>query len=254
MPTHPEFLAAFADGITSGTLPPGLTAQVPGEAARRFAVYRNNVTVSLIDALGKRFPVIARLVGDDFFRAMARHYAEQHRPKTPVIHEWGDSFPDFLAGFEPLAAYPYMADVARIELARGYAYHAADAEPLSPALIAAAAASPETARLFLHPSVQVLQSHHPAVSIWRANQPGVAPGPIAAGGETALILRSRSFDVSVESLSAGDTAFLRAILGGERLLAAAEIARFADPDHDPQPILLHLMHAGAVVTTAEDKP
>lgn len=254
MPTHPEFLAAFTDGITSGTLPPGLTAQAPGEAARRFAVYRNNVTVSLIDALGKRFPVIARLVGDDFFRAMARLYAEQHRPSSPALLEWGRSFPQFLAAFEPLAAYPYMADVARIELARGRAYHAADAEPLSPVLIAAAAASPETARLFLHPSVQVLQSLRPAVSIWRVNQPGVAPGPIAAGGETALILRNRSFDVSVESLSAGDTAFLLAILGGEGLLAAAEIARFADPDHDPQPVLLRLMRAGAVVAPIEDLP
>ena len=39
--------------------------------ARRFAVYRNNVAAGLIRALEARFPVTRRLVGDDFFRAMA---------------------------------------------------------------------------------------------------------------------------------------------------------------------------------------
>jgi hypothetical protein len=40
-------------------------------ADRRFAVYRNNVAAGLANALAARFPVVKRLVGDEFFRAMA---------------------------------------------------------------------------------------------------------------------------------------------------------------------------------------
>lgn len=72
MHAHPDLVQAFASGLTGGTLPPGLTAQAPDEAARRFAVYRNNVAVSLLAALADRFPVIERLIGPDFFAAMGQ--------------------------------------------------------------------------------------------------------------------------------------------------------------------------------------
>ena len=39
---------------------------------RRFGVYRNNVYASLVDAFASRFPVTARLVGEEFFQAMVR--------------------------------------------------------------------------------------------------------------------------------------------------------------------------------------
>jgi Putative DNA-binding domain len=51
------------------------------KADRRFAVYRNNVVAGLVDALARRFPVVCRLVGDEFFRAMARVYATA-RPQS----------------------------------------------------------------------------------------------------------------------------------------------------------------------------
>jgi hypothetical protein len=251
LPAHPDLCAAFAAGLASGALPPGLTATAPDEAARRFAVYRNTVAVGLADALAKRFAVIERLVGSEFFRAMARVYLQDNRPRSPVLLDWGDSFPAFLAGFPPLAAYPYMADVARIELARGRAYHAADEAPLTPDQLVAAAASPATARLGLHPSVQLLHLSHPAVSIWAANQPGGLPVPAAAGPEVALILRDRSFGVPVTALGAGDAALVGALLQGHPLLVAAECASFAEPAHDPQPLLIRLMQAGAVTLPKE---
>lgn len=251
MPAHPDLVFAFAAGLVDGTLPPGLTAKTPDEAPRRFAVYRNNVAVSLSTALSRRFPVIERLVGPDFFAAMVQVYLQRHRPKSPVLHEWGDSFPGFLAGFPPLAAYPYMPDVARIEMARGRAYHAADADPIAPGHLLAAAADPGTARLGLHPSVQVLSLAHPAVSIWTANQPGAKAEPMTADPEIALILRDTRFGVPVAALGPGDAALIAALQQGQTLLAAAEAAAKIAPDHDPQPILIRLQTAG-VITLPKD--
>lgn len=262
MPAHPDLaavahsdlVAAFARGLASGALPPGLTAQAQDEAARRFAVYRNNVAVSLARALAARFPVIERLVGAEFFAALAQVYLQDHRPTSPVLQDWGESFPGFLAAFPPLAAYPYMADVARIEWARGRAYHAADRAPITAQRLMAAAADPGSARLGLHPSVQVLQLDHPAVSIWAANQPGAAPPQVLPPGpQIALILRTTGFDVPVLALEPGDAALVTALGRGLTLLEAAEAASGAEDSHDPQPILLRLMQAG-VITLPQDTP
>jgi hypothetical protein len=247
LPAHPELVSTFAAGLIDGTLPPGLTARVPDEVARRFAVYQNNVAVGLAEALSKRFPVIERLVGHDFFRAISRIYLDAHRPKSPVLLEWGDTFPGFLSAFPPLSSYPYMADVAQIELARGRAYHAADASPITSDMLIAAAADPSAARFGLHPSVQVLHLSHPAVSIWAANQPGVSAHSSArVGPEIALILRDSHYEVPVAAISVGDAALITALQGGQTLLAAAELAALAETAYDPQPILVRLMQAGAI--------
>lgn len=241
MPAHPEFTTCFAEALKGASLPPGVTGP---EAERRFAVYRNNVAHGLAQALATRFPVIRRLVGEAYFSALAQVFATRHRPDTPVLMLWGQSFPDFLAGFEALSAYPYLADVARIEHARGMAYHAADAVPVVPTRLAGA--DPARLRLGLHPSVRVLHLGHPAVTIWAANQPGAEPGPIPPGPQVALILRRPDFEVPVSAITPGDAAMLAALAQGAALLDAAETAQARDPGHDPNPLLLHLMQSGAL--------
>jgi len=65
--------------------PAGIRAPGGKEVARRFGVYRNNVFVSLVEALATRFPVCLELVGDDFFRAMARTFVELSPPRSPLL-------------------------------------------------------------------------------------------------------------------------------------------------------------------------
>ncbi|MBV0914025.1 HvfC/BufC N-terminal domain-containing protein [Anianabacter salinae] len=249
MPSHPEFAGSFAEGLRTAALPPGAVF-CDGDADLRFAVYRNNVSHSLSEALGQRFPVIRRLVGDPFFAALGRVYSETHRPRTPVLLDWGDSFPDFLAGFAPLAGYPYMRDVARLEWARGRAYHAADAAPLDPAAVAGA--DPSRLVLTLHPSVQVLQFGAAALTIWRQNQPGAdAAQRIPSGDQFALVLRDRSLAVQVHEISQGDLILVEHLATGATLHAAAELAQWADPGHAPQTVLVLLMQAGGFIHPPE---
>jgi hypothetical protein len=246
---HPEFVARFDAALRGGALPPGLIAGDMAEVDRRFAVYRNNVAVSLTEALVSRFPVIRRLVGEAFFAPLARLYAETDRPHSPVLAEWGEGFAGFLAGFPPLAGYPYLADVARIEFARGRAFHAADAPPIDPASLAAL--DPGQVRLTLHPSVRLLRLAYPALSIWARNQPGGQAAPLGTGPEIALILRDAAFQVPVRALCAGDAALLEAILAGQSLAQAAAAAQRAEHGHDPQPLLVVLMRAGVIIAATE---
>src|SRR3546814_5903028 len=68
----------------------------------------------------------SRIVGDEIFRAMARVYVASAPPHSPIMLDYGASFPDFIERFEPATTLPYLADVARIERAWIEAYHAAE--------------------------------------------------------------------------------------------------------------------------------
>lgn len=249
---HAEVLTRFREALDRGGLPPGVTSCDPAAALQRFAVYRNNVVVGLSDALARRFPVIRRLVGDDFFRALARAYIDVDPPRSPVLSEWGAGFPGFLADFPPLARWPYLRDVARIEFGRGLAFHAADVPPLDPAKVATA--DPEVLTLKLHPSVIVLRLGHPAVTIWARHQLLARPALPASGPQIALILRLPSHDVPVEAIGSGDAALIEALAAGRSLAAAARAALLVQPDHDAQPRLVDLMGAGAFVETGGSRP
>lgn len=249
MHRHAEFTRDFRASLFNGTLPPGVTAQAPEEAAQRFAVYRNNVVHSLCKALGRRFPVVERLVGPDFFTAMARVYIEAEPPTSPQLFLWGEGFTQFLQDFSPVRSLPYLPDVARLEWQRGLAYHAADAATVPVADLAQAAADPARFTLLLHPSVGLIRSRHAVVTIWQANQPGaVQTGPLRADlAEDALVLRDRADQVPVFALSPGEAEFQSALMRGETLLTAAALAEGTDPAR----LLALLMRAGAISSVVQ---
>jgi len=64
------FSAALLDAALPA--PPGLVGPDGEPGPKRFAVYRNNVVVGLVEALRDAFPAVCRIVGIEFFEAMAR--------------------------------------------------------------------------------------------------------------------------------------------------------------------------------------
>ncbi|MCP2936872.1 DNA-binding domain-containing protein, partial [Salmonella enterica subsp. enterica serovar Typhimurium] len=80
-----------------------------------------------------------RIVGAEFFRAMARVYVRVQPPRSPIMLDYGAGLPDFIRSFEPAAVLPYLEDVARIERAWTEAYHAPEASPIDPSVFNAVA-------------------------------------------------------------------------------------------------------------------
>jgi hypothetical protein len=244
--THAATEAAFHAALWQAGPPPGLSAP-EGEAARRFAVYRNNVHHGLTRALAARFPVVEQLVGAEFFTAMARVFIAGAPPEHPVLSAWGEALPAFLDGFPPVAHLAWLPDVARLELMRGRAYHAADAAPVDPAALAVA--DPEGLRLRLHPSVELFASPHPAVRIWAAHQTGGGPaGPVGAGPDRALVARRPDFAVIVEPVDAATHGVLAALAAG---LPLGQAAAGADPT---AALTLLLSHGLITATESGDTP
>jgi hypothetical protein len=245
---------AFAEALlaTDAVCPPGLTTWNGSAPEKRFAVYRNNVIVSLIDALADSFPVTRELVGEAFFRAMARQFARAAPPRTPVLAWYGAGFAEFIEAFPAAAGLPYLADVARLELLRVEAWHAADAEPLAPERIARLlgdpAALPE-ARFILHPSVRLLRSRHAVVSLWAAHQSEAAALALAEvdprQAETALLLRN-GLDVEISVIAAGTEMFVCLLRQDVAFGAAAAQAIAADAGFDLAASLGLLIRGGAL--------
>src|SRR5438105_4199994 len=91
------FSAALID--RDRAVPRGLVGPDGEPSPRRFRVYRNNIVASLTEALSDMFPAVCRIVGEDFFRAMARTYLLANPPVSPILLGYGGSFADFIAGF-----------------------------------------------------------------------------------------------------------------------------------------------------------
>ena len=243
------FAAALLDARSPQ--PAGITTARGDADAARFAVYRNNVHVGLTGALAQRFPVTERLVGEAFFRGMARVYVQDHKPASPLMFEYGDDFPDFVGGFAPARRLVYLADVARIEVGWSRAYHAADAEALSVAALAAIA--PERlaeTRLARHPAAAIVTSVHPAGSIWAAHQTDPLGTVVAGQQETVLIARPDA-TVNVHVLPEADAAFAAALLAGATLGEAAENALAGQPKFDFGAALVGLVTLGAFAANEE---
>ena len=237
------FAAALVD--PKHDTPDGLVGPDGKAAVKRFGVYRNNVVVSLIDALAATFPAVQRIVGEEFFRAMARVHALATPPTSPLMAEYGREFPAFLEGFEPAQSLPYLPDVARIERAWLDAYHAADAAPLDPAALGNV--PPErlgAVRFIAHPAVRIVRSRYAAVSITAMNRSDGDVSPVdVARPEDALLTRPH-LEVALRSLPPGGASFLLALMNGATLGEAAAAGTNDHADFDLPANIGGMLEAG----------
>jgi hypothetical protein len=242
--TQREFAAALVDPDCA--VPKGLTAWNGRQPARRFGVYRNNVAIGLIGALVSRFPAAERIVGEEFFVAMAHEFIRLHPPRSPLLLAYGDDFPDFVESFEPAQEIPYLPDVMRLETLRGRAYHAADAVPLDAALVATIEPAGLAELTFMpHPSASVVRSAYPAVTIWAMNTGEIELGDIADWtGEDALVIRPQ-MTVEVHRLPPGGATFLEELFSGVALGQACERALAEAANFDLSANLAGAFTAGA---------
>lgn len=241
-----EFARAVRD--PSRPLPGALAEAGCTPPSKRFAVYRNNVMVGLVDALRSRFPATERIVGPDFFVFMARAFIDAHPPESPVLMWFGDRLPGFIETFEPVSEFAYLADIARIECARTHAYHARDAAPSDlSTLLSLPSEILSAARLRLHPSLMIVRSPFPAFTIWSMNaHEGTEPHEVDLGRCEDTIIVRPELDVLVEHAVPGAARFIQALNHSAFGDAASHAAERADA-FDLTRTLVQLIRIGAFV-------
>jgi len=198
---------------------------------RRLKIYQGSVTIGLRDALGGVYEVVRKLVGDEFFFHVAEHYLRKHHSRSGNVHDFGASFPGFLAGFPGLESLSYLLEVARFE----WLYHAVFHSPAGEMLnIEKLTQVPESKygqlSLLLSPSCRLFSSSFPVLHIWQANQDDCASDETISldeGGVRLAIVREGR-QIVFHSYESSAYALLEAISKGERFDQACEKALKVD--------------------------
>lgn len=221
--------------------PKGIVGPDGMPAPKRFSVYRNNIIVSLKEAMNDGFPAVASLVGTAFFAAMSDIYIRQNPPKSPILALYGLDFPKFIAEFEPAASLPYLTDVARLEFALRLAYHCADSTPVEAQ--AFTNANVLSATLSFAPTVSAIRSDYPITQIRAAALGGQQP---TGGAEDVLITRPE-LDPIATAFPSGTAAIIDALQAGLPFGEAIE----AGPEGLDLPVFIGALISGGAITKLE---
>ena len=218
----------------------GPDGQVP---PKRFAVYRNNVVVSLMEALGQAYPSIKSILGEEDFRKVARLYVASHPPKSPMMQMFGQEFADFLARFEPLSKSAFFVDLAKLERLWLEAHHAADDPILDPQALGSIAPENLTGITFTsHPAATLLGSSYPIVDLFHRRHDSTADIDLSLP-QIALITRPQT-EVRLAQITPAQHRYFRGLSAGETLGTALEAAGAVDPGFDPAATIGLMLESG----------
>lgn len=243
-----QSVARFVPGVLAPFVVGGPTSRRSGG---KLAARHDDVAP--IDVLAARYPVVRRLVGDESFRAMALRFTASEPSRSATLEDYGEAFPRFLRSQGKAASIEYVADIAELEMVRGKARHAADARPVRAQAFAALSIKRlKGMRVELHPSVFLVASRFPIVTIWENNHFDGQHGMIERWrAESALVARP-FVEVEVRRLPPGGHAFVGALAEGQTMAAAADVGKGATPGFDVASNLMMLIEADIIVGFREN--
>lgn len=239
-----DFAAAVLDGAQKGFERHIHAAGLSG--ARRLQIYRNNTLLNLTASLKATYPVVCRLVGNQFFEYAATQYIAGYPSRSGDLEEFGDCFPVFLENFAAAAELVYLPNVARLEWAYHQIFHAARHSPLDLAALAQVPTEQQGDLHFqLHPAARLLESVFPILRIWQVNQEdyaGDAAVDLTMGGIKLLAFRRENLEIEFQPLDDGEFSLLSALAEDCTFAIACEQALAAQPDFDlPACLTRHIM-------------
>jgi len=176
----------------------------PGESVR---IYSNNYYLSLTEALKITYPTLIKLVGDDFFKYLARKFIEQYPHDSGDLTMFGKELDKFITNSADCAKLPYLADVARLEWALEMSYHALDikSQQLEP-LYSLQEKDYGKLKFTLSPGVYIIKSKYPIFDIWQFD--GKSELDLDQTGQNVLVWK-QDFEVMAEIIDDNLIEFLQ---------------------------------------------
>lgn len=193
-------LREFQQWMKSRILPGG-TAQeddrllnpqrgTPGSA--RMRVYAGGYLARMQEALAEVFESVHQVLGEGVFIEMAEAYAKQCPSHDYNLSFAGRHLPLFLKTWPRTEVLPFLPDLARLEWLICQAFHAYEQPAIDPQKFSAISPdSWEKIKLLFQPSVGLVASPWPIISIWQARkQPKESINiPLKDHAQQALIYR-----------------------------------------------------------------
>jgi len=231
----------------------GFTSQQRGfTPEQRVQIYRNNNFLGLQSALEAVYPVVKKLLGDEFFSHLVGSYSHRYFSFSGNVHDYGSGFSNFVKTFSGLESLPYLTDVARLEWAYHEVFHATESRVLNmDALARLGQQSADTLQLSVSIACQRVSSAFPVLRIWQVNQQTAGEGsdsPIDLDEGHARLLVIRSSDhVEIHPVDDGVYALFSALSRGKTLTEACGQALQQEPECDVNAALHYLVAHRMVV-------
>lgn len=212
--------AEFAEAIMSNEVRSDLI-----RPAMNISIHQNNIFSSLLNTLKDIYPLITKLIGEDFFRVTAKEYINCYPSCSGNLHDYGEYFSDFLAEYQPLHDLIYLAEVAQFEWACHTVCFAAEHAPLSIEKLQQFNPDQyEQLHFTLHPASQLIKFHFPILRIIDLCNGDINEViDVNEGGINLLIIR-RDLNLSLIPLAAGEFEFLLALHNNATLSQAEKTA------------------------------
>lgn len=196
---------------------------------QRLNIYSNNMIISLRDALRAVYPVIHKLVGDEFFNSMSRDFILKHPSRSGNLHDFGEQLPAFISSFSPAGDLKYLADVAKLEWAYHIVFHAAESHPFNiKKLQQIDPANYGNLKFVTNSASRLVSSQYPILRIWLSNQDhneyNETDTVSLDEGESLVLVLRRDMDVEFQLLSKAEFYFLLALKRREKFFTACDAA------------------------------
>ena len=238
--------AIFNPSDNTGTL---LCETLRSSVHAGIAIYRNNIFSNYRRVLINVYPVIQRLVGEDFFTAMSDAYIHEIPSQSGDVRHYGAAFANFLSGYPPVMELVYLPDVARIEWACHQVLNQPDSVIFDVTKLAQISSEQLVqSRIELCAASALVSSPYPAIKIWQTNQPdyvGDGNVDLSAGAEYGLVLREQ-FTVTLLPLNATEFEFLSQLGQHKTLADALQAAQNVAADFDLGGCLMRHVGNGAI--------
>ena len=144
-------------------------------AEQQLAIYQNNVRGALQNTLAQVYPVCRKILGENYFKQLARVYIKNHPSTHYDLNRYGELFSDFLKSQCQLQSelhdFLYLSDLAKLEWFYQKIYYAADAAIFDFTAFAKLTEQQQAQSQFhLVPCLKFMSSYYPVLSIWQVNQ------------------------------------------------------------------------------------
>lgn len=252
-----QFLAQIVTPDMANTMsfPFGVSKVLPEQS---WAIYRRNYLEGHIAALRSTYTNTLALVGDNYFRQLARRYVMQTSSHHGDLNHYGAGFADLIEQFLPSLpqgeTLAYLPDMARLDWAWFEMLRAPDTGSDTGAhWLAQLQNTSEEAwsGLRAKPACKILRSAFPLYQIWQLNENPAADEPVQLDmNQPETLLIARPNQVAVVRLTAAEACFTTTWLtetpAGASLEAALEAALQVDQHFDFGAILMLLARLNAI--------
>ena len=253
-PAFDNFTLAFGEYMKSGDAD-SLSSYCESDAnVDLFNIYRNGSYRACIDALASNYPAVVALLGDSYFRALAKVYVTYGLPESGTLVGYGMGFPDFLDMASISRNIPHLGDLARLDRAWLDVYFSEENTSLTPAGITELEheGEIELERIVPIVSIALVPLNYPVTGIWRELKDSGSlekPVELSRNGGHVLVWR-RGSEVMLRELPTVESRFFAKFLVGKNLEQAVETAYGDSTEFDLNEFFLNLIDAGLLTSDA----